>query len=287
MHPELGRAVRRPDPGRQGLPVIFTETPLAGRLRHRARAARGRAGLLRPHVVLRGSSRPAASTPASPSAASRSTSGRAPCAACTTRCRPHAETKIVRCTRGAIYDVIIDLRPDSPTFTAALSRSILTRGQPEDAVRARRASPTASRRSRTTPRSSTRCRSSTAPEHARGVRWDDPAFGISLAGRRARSSPSGTGRYPDFRPRWRHAGPMTHRRAPRGPSTAPTLGQRAVRLRRATSTRSAGASPATASARRCGVCSEQLPARASTRSRPARRCSTGRCRGSGTSATPG
>ncbi len=28
---------------------------------------------------------------------------------------PHAEAKFVRCTRGAIYDVIIDLRPDSPT----------------------------------------------------------------------------------------------------------------------------------------------------------------------------
>src|SRR5262245_38939598 len=29
---------------------------------------------------------------------------------------PFAETKVVRCTSGAIYDVIIDLRPDSPTF---------------------------------------------------------------------------------------------------------------------------------------------------------------------------
>src|SRR3954471_24151150 len=28
---------------------------------------------------------------------------------------PAAEAKLVRCTRGAIYDVIIDLRPDSPT----------------------------------------------------------------------------------------------------------------------------------------------------------------------------
>ena len=28
---------------------------------------------------------------------------------------PHEETKLVRCTRGAIYDVIIDLRPTSPT----------------------------------------------------------------------------------------------------------------------------------------------------------------------------
>lgn len=29
---------------------------------------------------------------------------------------PAAETKIVRCIRGALYDVILDLRPDSPTF---------------------------------------------------------------------------------------------------------------------------------------------------------------------------
>lgn len=29
---------------------------------------------------------------------------------------PHEETKLVRCTAGAIFDVIIDLRPDSPTF---------------------------------------------------------------------------------------------------------------------------------------------------------------------------
>ena len=29
---------------------------------------------------------------------------------------PHAETKIVRCIKGALYDVILDLRPESPTF---------------------------------------------------------------------------------------------------------------------------------------------------------------------------
>lgn len=29
---------------------------------------------------------------------------------------PAAETKLVRCTKGKIYDVIIDLRPDSPTY---------------------------------------------------------------------------------------------------------------------------------------------------------------------------
>jgi dTDP-4-dehydrorhamnose 3,5-epimerase len=29
---------------------------------------------------------------------------------------PHAEVKVVRCVRGAVYDVIVDLRPTSPTY---------------------------------------------------------------------------------------------------------------------------------------------------------------------------
>jgi dTDP-4-dehydrorhamnose 3,5-epimerase len=29
---------------------------------------------------------------------------------------PHEETKLVRCTRGAVYDVIVDLREESPTY---------------------------------------------------------------------------------------------------------------------------------------------------------------------------
>ena len=29
---------------------------------------------------------------------------------------PHEEVKLVRCTRGSVYDVIIDLRSDSPTY---------------------------------------------------------------------------------------------------------------------------------------------------------------------------
>src|SRR4051812_43372200 len=31
---------------------------------------------------------------------------------------PAPETKLIRCTKGAIYDVIIDMRPESPTYLA-------------------------------------------------------------------------------------------------------------------------------------------------------------------------
>jgi len=32
------------------------------------------------------------------------------------QCPPAAESKLVRCTRGAIVDIIVDLRPESPTY---------------------------------------------------------------------------------------------------------------------------------------------------------------------------
>ena len=34
---------------------------------------------------------------------------------------PAAETKLVRCTRGAILDIIVDLRPESPTYLEHVS----------------------------------------------------------------------------------------------------------------------------------------------------------------------
>ena len=34
---------------------------------------------------------------------------------------PHEEAKLIRCIRGSIYDVILDLRPNSPTFKEWLS----------------------------------------------------------------------------------------------------------------------------------------------------------------------
>ena len=64
---------------------------------------------------------------------------------------PYEEAKLVRCTRGAVYDVIVDLRPGSRLVPRAGSRSS---SRPTTTRRStcRKASRTGTRRSRTTPR---------------------------------------------------------------------------------------------------------------------------------------
>jgi dTDP-4-dehydrorhamnose 3,5-epimerase len=89
---------------------------------------------------------------------------------------PHAEDKLVRCTRGAIYDVIIDLRPDSSTFKRWLGVEL-------DAV-SRRAlyvpQGFAHGYQTLVPETETFYQVSEyyTPEAEGGVRWNDPAFGI-------------------------------------------------------------------------------------------------------------
>lgn len=89
---------------------------------------------------------------------------------------PYAEAKLVRCTIGAIYDVALDLRPESPTFkqwvgvelTADNRRSLYI---PEGLAHGFQ----------------TLLNDSEVfyqmsefyyPDYAQGVRWDDPAFSI-------------------------------------------------------------------------------------------------------------
>lgn len=94
-----------------------------------------------------------------------------------------AEVKLVRCTRGAIYDVIVDLRPSSPTYlswfgaelTAAngvalyvpelVAHGFLTL-EDDSEVFYQISTPY-------------------EPGAARGVRWDDPAFAIEWPSRPA------------------------------------------------------------------------------------------------------
>lgn len=89
---------------------------------------------------------------------------------------PHAEAKLVRCTRGSLYDVIVDLRPRSATFLqwqafelSASNRLMLyvPEGLAHGFV-------TLEDNTEVFYQMSEEYR----PEHAAGVRWNDPAFRI-------------------------------------------------------------------------------------------------------------
>lgn len=89
---------------------------------------------------------------------------------------PYGQVKLVRCTSGAIYDVIIDLRPDSPTFKQWTAVELTERNHLMLYVPLGFAHgfQTLEDNSEVTYQVS----SSYHPESSTGLRWDDPAFGI-------------------------------------------------------------------------------------------------------------
>ena len=89
---------------------------------------------------------------------------------------PHAETKLVRCTRGAIYDVIVDLRPDSETYKHWLGVELTDENRRALFVPERFAHGYQT----LVPDSEVvyQVSAAYAPDAEGGVRWDDPAFGI-------------------------------------------------------------------------------------------------------------
>ena len=89
---------------------------------------------------------------------------------------PHAESKLVRCTRGAIHDVIVDLRPDSPTYCDWFSLELTPGNATMLYVPQGVAHGFQTLRDETEVHYQFSHRH--APAHARGVRFDDPAFGI-------------------------------------------------------------------------------------------------------------
>lgn len=90
---------------------------------------------------------------------------------------PYEEAKLIRCTMGRIYDVVVDLRPGSPTFKTHVAVELSA----------------ASRKMLYVPKSCAhgfqtledntelfyQISEFYTPGHAAGVRWDDPAFGIA------------------------------------------------------------------------------------------------------------
>jgi dTDP-4-dehydrorhamnose 3,5-epimerase len=89
---------------------------------------------------------------------------------------PFEEAKLVRCTRGKIYDVLIDLRPESPTFKQWFGTELSAENRRMLYI------PEQMAHGFLTLEDDTEIFYQMSqfydPESARGVRWNDPAFGI-------------------------------------------------------------------------------------------------------------
>jgi dTDP-4-dehydrorhamnose 3,5-epimerase len=89
---------------------------------------------------------------------------------------PHAQAKLVRVTRGSIYDVAVDLRPDSATFKEWVGVELSAENHLALFI------PEGFAHGFQTLEDDTevlyQMSDVFAPGAGRGVRWDDPAFGI-------------------------------------------------------------------------------------------------------------
>lgn len=89
---------------------------------------------------------------------------------------PYGEAKLIRCTMGAIYDVIVDLRSDSTTYLQWISVELTQKNGRLLFV------PVGFAHGFMTLRDNTEIFYQMSqfymPEYSRGVRWDDPLFGI-------------------------------------------------------------------------------------------------------------
>lgn len=89
---------------------------------------------------------------------------------------PKSETKIVRCIKGSLWDVIVDLRPDSPTFLQWFGETLSAENRRMMFV------PKGFGHGFITLEPDTEAiyfvTEFYSPEHERGLRWDDPIIGI-------------------------------------------------------------------------------------------------------------
>jgi len=110
---------------------------------------------------------------------------------------PHEETKLVRCSKGAIYDVVLDLRPSSPRFREWFAAVLTADNRKAVYI------PEGCAHGFMTLEDDTEVLYQITEfyhaESARGVRWNDPAFEITWPGAvEVISERDRT--YPDFTP---------------------------------------------------------------------------------------
>lgn len=89
---------------------------------------------------------------------------------------PHAEAKLVRCTRGAVYDVVLDLRSESSTFKQWVAVALTAENR--KAVYVPKGCAHGFLTLENESEVSYQMSEFWDAESARGIRWDDPAFQI-------------------------------------------------------------------------------------------------------------
>ena len=112
---------------------------------------------------------------------------------------PNAETKVVRCIRGSLYDVLLDLRADSPTYGQTFGANLSADN------RLVMYCPKGCAHGFVTLEDDTEViylvDASYAPEAERIVRWNDPKFNIQWPIQPVVLSDKDAGA-PDFDPKW-------------------------------------------------------------------------------------
>lgn len=111
---------------------------------------------------------------------------------------PHAQAKLVRCTAGAVYDVVIDLRPGSETYARWVGVELTAENRlalyvPEGFAHGFQTLSDATE-------VFYQMSAYYAPQSAAGVRWDDPAFRIAWPSTDGVTINERDRTYPDFRP---------------------------------------------------------------------------------------
>ena len=94
---------------------------------------------------------------------------------------PASEPKLVRCTRGAVHDVIVDMREESPTYRRHFAAELTEENRRQLYVPDRFAHGFLTLTDGA--EVAYQMGEFYAPGHERGLRWDDPALGIAWPAR--------------------------------------------------------------------------------------------------------
>ena len=109
---------------------------------------------------------------------------------------PHEERKLVRCVQGGIYDVVVDVRRESPTFRQWFAAELTADNRRSLFIPERCAHGFQTLADLTEVSYQISAKHSAAS--ARGVRWNDPTFGISWPACNDRTISERDATFPDF-----------------------------------------------------------------------------------------